>query len=257
MTPAMSVQPRFSVVTAVFNGARHLEACLQSVANQVGVDVEQIVIDGGSTDGSLEILRRWSGHLAFWRSEPDAGIADAMNKGIAHATGDWILFVHADDYLASPDALARAVALLEDGIDVASFPVLFGQPGRLEFTPPRPAGWLTNFKLGMCHQGVMVRRSLFERLGAFDLRYRICMDYDFLLRAYRAGVPFRTFREPVLAVMTSDGISSRQDWSSLARRFAEERSIHAAHSRSATMALVYGAYWKCYLAYRKCRHWLS
>lgn len=253
MRDARPVDPEFSVITVVLNGARHLETCLQSIASQKNVNVEHIVIDGGSADGSVEILERWSSRLAFWQSEPDAGIADAMNKGIARATGEWIAFVHADDYLADPDVLAQARQHLDEDLDVAAFPVLFGNPPDLKQVNPRTTGWRTNFKIGMCHQGVLVHRRLFDRAGTFDASYKVCMDYELLLRAYRQQAIFRSFPSPVLAVMRNTGISSRQDWNSLNKRFSEERRVHSTHSNSGLMRLIYKLYWSFYLPYRRIR----
>lgn len=249
----MDPVPDVSVVTVVFNGDQHLRDCLQSVASQKGVSVEHIVIDGGSTDGTLDLLGHWTDRLAFWVSEPDSGIADAMNKGIRKSRGKWVLFLHADDYLPDESSLASAIGRIGVQTDAAAFPVLFGTPPLLRQVKPRAAGPLLNVKLGMCHQGILIRRSLFLTVGEHDTSHRIAMDYDFLLRAHRKGATITTFAEPTLSVMRDTGISSRVDWPSLSKRFREERAIHFRHAPGKVHRIAYRVYWLLYLPYRRLR----
>ena len=249
----MAPAPNVSVVTVVFNGNQHLRDCLESVASQTGALVEHIVIDGGSTDGTLRLLEQWTDRLAFWVSEPDSGIADAMNKGIRQAHGDWILFLHADDYLPDSTSLGNAIGRIKIETDVAAFPVLFGTPPQLKQVRPRSVGPVLNIKLGMCHQGILIRRDLFLRVGEHDTSHRVAMDYDFLLRAHRRGAMITTFAEPTLSVMRDTGISSRVDWPSLSKRFGEERAIHFRHAPGNAHRIAYGIYWALYLPYRRLR----
>lgn len=244
-------RPSFSVISVVLNGAEHLEGCLESVACQRNVCVEHIVIDGGSTDGSVDILRRWSDRLAFWCSEPDGGIAAAMNKGVARAKGDWIIFVHADDYLTGPNVLAQVHEALEQRCDIAAFPVLFGRTPRLRLLQPRKVGIWLNLKMGMCHQGMATKRALFDRIGLFDESYRIGMDYDFLLRAHRCGTQVQTYSGPVLSTMRDTGVSSQRNWAALHRRLSEERRIHFQHACTSPQRVGYSIYWCLYLSYRR------
>lgn len=249
----MNAPPAVTAVTVVLNGARHLRDCLQSVADQRGIAVEHVVIDGGSTDGSVGLLEQWSGRLAYWSSEPDTGIAEAMNKGLRHAHGEWVVFLHADDYFPDADALATAVAQVDGQVDAAAFPVWFGTPPNLKRVKPRAVGALFNLKLGMCHQGMLTRRALFARVGDHDTSLRIAMDYEFLLRAHRRGARLATYPAPTLAVMRDTGVSSRVDWPALKKRFREERSIHFRHARGAGHRLAYHLYWLLYLPYRRLR----
>jgi glycosyltransferase involved in cell wall biosynthesis len=247
--------PRVSVITAVLNGADRLMDCLSGVARQRGIELEHIVIDGGSTDGTVALLEAHSRHLAFWSSEPDGGIAQAMNKGISHARGTWLLFLHADDFLADDEAILRTCVDIADasGAEVAAFPVLFGTPPVLRRLDPRRPDWRLNLKMGMCHQGVLTKRDLFERLGPYDAEFRLDMDYEFLLRARRADSPMASFAEPVLAVMRDTGISSRTDWPSERKRFLEERKAHLMHARSLPALAAYHAWWALYLPFRHLR----
>lgn len=246
-----SSAPAVSVVTVVLNGARNLRDCLDSVANQRGVALEHVVVDGGSTDGTLDILEERGPAIAYWSSGKDRGIADAMNRGVSAARGEWLLFVHADDYLLdSPDLLADCLAQAA-GEDIAAFPVLFGTPPELSELVPRKPGWWTNFKMRMCHQGMLTRRDAFLALGGYDLRYKVDMDYHLLLRAYRRGARIGVHGGPTLSVMRAGGVSSRLDWPSERRRFSEERAIHRELSPGLAMDLLYALYWAAYLPYRR------
>jgi len=108
-----------------------------------------------------------------------------------------------------------------------------------------------NFK-GVCHQGVLCKRELFQKTGNFDTSFKICMDYNFFMRAYRYGATGQYVNE-VLSVMRDGGISSRQDWPSIKQRFAEEKRVHMENNTSTFMKVVYAAYWTLYLPYRKVR----
>jgi glycosyltransferase involved in cell wall biosynthesis len=186
--------PAISVIVSVRNAAATLQRCLDSIASQTYRSREVIVIDGASTDGTVEIVKENRACLAFWLSEPDRGIYDAWNKGLARARGDWICFLGADDYLWAPDTLERLAPVLE-----RAYP-----PIRLvygEVAVVNEAGgemlragedWRSargRFRQIMClpHTGLMHHRSLFEAHGNFDESFRIGGDYEMLLRELRTG----------------------------------------------------------------------
>jgi glycosyltransferase involved in cell wall biosynthesis len=250
----MTVQTRrdvqISVITVSLNAHATLAMTLQSVLGQSFDGHEILVVDGGSTDGTVEIIREHASGLAWWVSEPDQGIADAMNKGIARARGEWLLFLHADDYLHASDALERAVTRLADA-DILACAIEYREPDRSRVVRSRGFGAWMNFKTGFWHQGLLIRRSLFDRIGLYDPAFRIAMDYEWLLRAYRAGAHLQTAPELVLSTMRHGGISSRKDWPTLAHRLAEERAIHARHAAGPWMKLLYAAYWSVYPAYKR------
>ena len=241
-------QPLISVITVVYNGEMHLEQTINSIINQTYNNVEYIVIDGGSKDGTLDIIRKYDSAIDYWISEPDKGIADAMNKGISLATGEYIVFIHADDYFYSNKVINNAINIIDKESNIIMFPVLFGE--KLVEIIPRKFNWWVNFKIPACHQGILCKLDLFRNIGDFDTQFKIDMDYDFLLRAYRRKVKAQRVTS-VLSVMRDTGISSRKDINSLLQRFNEERKVHKKNYHSRILALLYKIYWFCYLNYKK------
>jgi glycosyltransferase involved in cell wall biosynthesis len=209
------LQPLISVVVAVYNGQATLQQCLESVSAQTYSNVELIVIDGGSTDGTTDIIRQNVQHMAYWVSEPDRGIYNAWNKALAKATGDWICFLGADDFLWDAQVLVRMAAqlvLLPADIRVAYGQImLLDHEGRALFTLGQPWNTLRErFKQEMCipHPAVMHRRSLFDTHGGFDESFRIAGDYALLLRELKDGSA--AFAPGlVVTAMRQGGISSR------------------------------------------------
>lgn len=186
--------PLISVIVAVFNGKATLQQCIDSVTQQTYPNKELIIIDGGSKDGTVELLEENSNKLSYWISEPDRGIYNAWNKGLAQAQGEWICFLGADDYFWDATVLERMAAQLE--MLPTSIRVAYGQIMQIsdDGQLPRPIGesWeqvKESFKQYMCipHVGTMHRRSLFDQHGKFDESFRITGDYELLLRELTTG----------------------------------------------------------------------
>lgn len=245
-------QPRISIITACLDSGRHIAQTLASVREQVGVDCEHVVADGGSTDDTLALVEAGLRPGGRCVSGPDTGIADAMNKGLALASGEWLLFLQSDDYLAGPTVLAEASRHFRDDVDICGFPVLFGDEAGAQRMRPRGANWWLNLKTGLNHQGTFIRRGLFEQLGGYDTSFRIAMDYEWFLRAYRAGARFACHDAPVIALMRDTGVSSQLDWPSLRKRLMEEQRVHRKLQRPALRPL-YAAWWLLYPRYRQLR----
>ncbi len=250
--PEPGGMPTIAVITVCYNAEKYIEQTIQSVLAQSYPEIEYIIIDGGSTDGTLDIIRKYDEKITKWTSEPDRGIADAMNKGLALASGELILFLHADDYLADPGVLDAAVSQMTGDWDIYAFDIYFSRGGVLELQRPRGFDWRINVKIGMCHQGLVCRRRLFKDIGFFDPDLKIDMDYDFILRAYRRGAKLKLIDLP-LAVMRDTGISSRSDWPSLRERFLEEKRVHRKHCKGPLMRGMYFIYWMLYMPYRRVR----
>jgi glycosyltransferase involved in cell wall biosynthesis len=198
--------PLVSIVTAVFNGAKHIEETIGAIAGQTYLPIEHIVVDGGSTDGTVEILEKYSGTLAYWVSEPDNGIYHAMNKGIDLVTDteSYVLFANADDHLYSPEAVERVIAA-SSGEDLVY--------GRMVLTDGDISG-IAGRKVGLddlaqetlCHPATFVRRRIFDRVGKFDTTYLIAADYDHIVRCFAAPVSTR-FVDVIVSTMRMGGLS--------------------------------------------------
>ncbi len=199
---------RFSLITVTYNAAATLERTLRSVLRQSpSYEVEYWVVDGGSTDDTLTIVKRHEAHLAGWTCEPDRGIYDAMNKGIARATGDWVGIINADDWLA-PDALDVVAATVREAPDagiVVGGLVRVTEDGEMGTRVPPPARF--SCLQPNNHPATFVRRDVYERLGAFDLVYPISADLEFILRAQKSGDVRIVTTPHTLAYMTSGGAS--------------------------------------------------
>lgn len=206
---------KISVITAVRNNRDTIAAALESVLAQTHPDIELVVIDGNSTDGTREILAQYAERLAVLVSEPDSGIYDALNKGIARATGDVIGFLHADDLLADPGVLAAiATGFAETGADGVYGDLLYV---RKQAPDAVIRNWRSStFKPELLQQGWMpahptlyLRRAVYEQYGCFDTSFRIAADYDFMLRILRPNVLRMHYLPRVLVRMRVGGASNR------------------------------------------------
>lgn len=198
-------RPLISIVTIVFNGERYLEHTIRSVLALADDHLEYIIIDGGSTDGTLDIIRRYEHCIDYWRSQPDAGIADAFNQGLALTRGDWIGMINADDWYAA-EAVQRVRPQLAQA-DIVTGDILCHFPGCELVLPARVQAWRAGMFLN--HPACFVRASLYLRLGGYQREWRLAMDYDWLVRAMLAGA--RAVRVPqVQAHMRMIGVSMRQ-----------------------------------------------
>lgn len=210
---------KFSIITVCRNSAQSIERALDSVSSQSGVALEHIVIDGVSTDGTIAILESRRDSLAHLISEPDNGIYDAMNKGVALARGDVIGFLNADDYFSSPDILAKIGSCFDrrdiEGVlgDVTFFRA--DAPDKVvrrynsgQFSPRKISwGWMP------AHPGMYLRSHVYEKVGPFRTDYKIAGDFEFVVRAFGAGT-LKTMHlaEPIVRMQTG-GVSTR-DWRS-------------------------------------------
>ena len=188
---AQTVPPKVTIITAVYNGGSLLEETIRSVIDQSSDDMEFLVIDGGSTDGTLDILRRYDAVLDRWVSEPDKGIYDAFNKGVALAKGEWVIFLGAGDRLFDRDCIRRAVEELKsagDGVQLAYGRVMtMGTDGSLVQEENGPWSsmcdkWRGGRRLMPHHQGIFERRSFLAQ-RPFDMNYTVVADYKSFMQA--------------------------------------------------------------------------
>ena len=188
--------PVVTVITVVYNCVNLIEKTIGSILAQTYSNIEYILVDGGSNDGTVEIIRKHDNLISYWKSEPDRGIYDAMNKGLALATGDFVWFINAGDLIYSHDVLEKIFSTREPGKLTArgSIPVgtkiIYGdtmivdddyhEVGLRRLRPPEKLTW-KSFKKGMlvCHQAILVSRDISE---PFDPHYRHSADFDWVVR---------------------------------------------------------------------------
>ena len=205
---------KFSIVTVAMNGAGTIEDAIDSVAAQTYGDVEHVIVDGGSTDGTVEIIKRHNGGIARWVSEPDRGIYDAMNKGITMATGDVIGMLNADDVYADERVLEDiASSFAARGVDSCY--------GDLVYVDRKSGRVVRYWRAGECREGLFkkgwhpphptffVRRAVYEKYGLFDQSLTIAADYEIMLRFLVRHRISAVYIPRVIVKMRDGGVSNR------------------------------------------------
>jgi len=207
-------KPLVTVITVVFNGAETLEHTIRSVNEQTYDNVEHIIIDGGSTDATLDILRKYEDSIDYWVSEKDAGIYDAMNKGIALARGDYIGMLNSDDYFAKPSALKIvATNFMASNVDAVFSCLDIVDPTNLNRVLRKYR--ISSFSPFMLRIGVMpphptfyCKKSCYEKAGPYRTDYRIAADFEMLARLLLKHQITWKFIDETTVKMRSGGLSS-------------------------------------------------
>lgn len=207
------VMPRVSIIIAVYNGAKTLQHCIDSIVSQTYKNIELIIIDGGSSDDTVDMIKTNEEYIAYWESKPDRGIYHAWNKGLAKATGEWIAFIGCDDELAYDAALSDMLELADEGINFISgrMKILF-ESGEVEKGEPWELDRMRKWQC-IAHPCSLHHTSLFKQFGLFDEKYKIAGDYEFLLRVSEAV--HARFVDKVLIDMGAGGVSNTQVLSAL------------------------------------------
>lgn len=174
---------RLSIITINFNDREGLDKTIQSVTNQTFKDFEYIVIDGASTDGSVDVIKKYADRLTHWVSEPDTGIYNAMNKGTRLAQGEYCLYLNSGDFLAADDVLEKAFShnFTEDIVSCNCLD--FDEKYEWLKVPPRNVSLFTFMGGSLPHPTSFIKRELLNRLGGYNESYRIMSDWCFFLEA--------------------------------------------------------------------------
>ena len=173
-------QPKLSVITIVYNNVRDIERTVLSVLNQTYPNIEYLIIDGASNDGTLDVLKKYESRFSKMISEKDKGIYDAMNKGLALASGDYVLFMNSGDEIYAPDTVERIFSLSPDADiyygETEMYDEDWNSLGRRRHQVPEHFTW-KDFKYGMSisHQAIYIRKSLTE---SYDLNYKLSSDIE-------------------------------------------------------------------------------
>ncbi len=185
-------QPKLTIITVVFNSVSFIERTIQNVLSQDYPAIEYIVIDGGSTDGTLDIIKKYNHKISCWISEPDKGLYDAMNKGMARATGDFLWFINSGDLLYASDTVSHIFAGHKP-----EHKVYYGETviidndeneiGGRRLQCPAQLTW-KSFAHGMLvsHQSIVVNRNI---APLYDLQYRYAADFDWVIKVLRKAAP--------------------------------------------------------------------
>lgn len=204
--------PKISIITASYNSEKYIEDAIKSVLKQTYENIEYIIIDGGSTDRTLEIIDKYSSKLGYFLSEPDSGIYEAFNKGIKASTGDVIYFLNSDDYLYDEDSIK---SIAEVFVENRERRVVYGNiliaddKYRHSYIYGRNME-LDDFRKGYMppHPGTFVRREQFAVHGLFNEEYKICSDFEFILKCFLSGREGIHYLNRTVAVFREGGKSS-------------------------------------------------
>lgn len=195
-------QPLITVITVVYNGYTSLEKTILSVINQTYLNIQYVVIDGGSTDGTVDILHRYSSKINYWVSEPDKGVYDAMNKGLDQAAGKWVYFLGAGDVLL--DILEKVAPQLTD-----EYIIYYGDVYRKD-TLTTYDGEFSPFKLAVlniCHQAILYPSSVFKK-HRYNLKYKIQADHALNLECFGDKDYRFKYLPVIICVYEGDGYSA-------------------------------------------------
>ena len=230
---------KVSVITVCYNAVQGIEKTIMSVLEQTYSDIEYIVIDGGSVDGTLDVIRKYKDKVSYYVSEPDNGIYDAMNKGVRTATGEWITFLNAGDHYYSNTSVEDVFSheILPDTDVVYGFQVHSYDYGK--FVRKRLP--LTFFNSGMPfgHESSFVRSGVMKRIG-FDTSYRIAADYNFFYKLYVSGNKFQPMDAIVTDFESMEGVSSSAKTTLLTHR--ETSLVNGTYASAQYIKRVLGLY---------------
>lgn len=203
----MNDSPFFSIITVVLNGDKFLERSIKSVLNQYYENFELLIIDGKSTDNTLEIVRKFANDKRLkCTSESDSGIYDAMNKGIQKAKGEWIYFLGYDDFLIDNEVLQEfANAIKTDQPDFIYGKVIWGESNQIF----GKSMTINDLKKGyICHQSIFVRKNTFSLTGYFDTKFKYNADAQFVIKCFQLENFKIKFLDRIVAYYHTDGVSS-------------------------------------------------
>ena len=215
------MQPTVTFITVVFNGEKELEPTIQSIINQTYPYIEYVVIDGGSKDGTLDIINKYRHKISYFISEPDKGLYDAMNKGIKAASGDYIWFMNAGDLVYSNDTLEKIFAAKHSLPDV-----IYGETemidksgtsiGMRRLKAPETLTWKSlQWGMVVCHQSFIVKR---EKCVLYDLQFRIASDINWMIEVLKKSENIYN-SHLILAKFRTSGLSYNNIPTSLKERF--------------------------------------
>lgn len=233
---------KITIVTVVYNNFKQLEYTIKSVISQSYCNYEYIIIDGGSTDGTIDIIKKYSDHIGYWISESDNGIYDAMNKAIKIATGDWICFMNSGDSFADSSVLSNIASHKIDGYDVIfGDTIVINEYGKQLVKAKRVEYLLEN--MPFCHQSSFVKTSYINSV-LYDTSYRFVADYNFFYQSYIQQKKFLYIPITISIYDTTEGFSA----SNKKKVFKEILRVRKDTDNLKNKCLLFGRYYRYKLA---------
>lgn len=215
------MQPKVSIITVVYNSADNLETTIKSILDQTYKLIELIVIDGGSTDGTIEIIQKYSENIKYWISEPDKGLYDAMNKGLDKASGDYVWFINSGDLIYDKNTLENIFGKGKELSDIYYGETLVTDSVGNEIAmrrhhAPDKLTW-KSFKQGMLvsHQSIIVKKDLAQ---LYDLKYRCSSDFDWVIKSLKKAKSIEN-THLILSKMSQGGFTRNNLIAGLKERF--------------------------------------
>ena len=247
------VPPLISVITVVLNDVKNIEKTITSVITQTYSNIEYIIVDGGSTDGTIEIIKKYQKHISVLVSEPDKGIYDAMNKGTSLATGKWISYMNSDDTFNANNVIYDI--FVKNGNAILNYDVIYSDVIADYKTKKKilKSKKINSFWRGQCfsHQAHFVKTSI-EKNRPFNLKYSITADYDFLYAVFKDLAKFYYYEYPIAIIDVTAGISKTSNLKHLYKDFFE---INKKYS-STTQYLLVRVFFTLHLCYANTRRYL-
>jgi len=200
---------KLSIITINYNNCNGLQKTIDSIVSQSFKDFEWIVIDGGSTDGSRELLEQYAEHFSYWVSEPDKGVYNAMNKGVKMAQGEYVNFMNSGDSFASPSVLEEVFSTSHTADVLYGYMMrgsVDGEVNNLSMMKPK-LSWIDFYRDGLPHQATFIKRSLFDKLGLYDESLKAVSDWKFFVNAFVYHKATSEFIPKKIAVYAKGGIS--------------------------------------------------
>lgn len=206
---------KFTIITVCYNAEKYIKTCIESVLSQDYKDIEYIIVDGNSKDTTVDIIKSYGNSITKWISEPDKGLYDAMNKGLAMATGDVIGFISSDDVIAHPQVISTVARLIEEKkVDSVFADVVHTK--EKDLNKVIRLHHARNYKLAHFEWGTMpahlsfyAKKILYDKFGNFDTQFRICADYDLLMRFLYIQKVSHYYHPEVWVKMRTGGISNQ------------------------------------------------
>lgn len=236
---------KVSIITVCYNSARTLQETIESVLSQTYTNIEYVIIDGGSTDETHTIIDKYKSRISHFVSEPDKGLYDAMNKGIALASGELIGILNSDDVLAHSGVIEHIISAMDSNTDAICSDVLIFKNDKenivRKYRCNRWKPWMFRIGHQPPHPGFFVRRICYEKYGSFDLQFKRSADFELLLRFIKVQ-KIRTIFLPYTSVLMRSGGSSQQGLKAISEANKEDHLALRKHGYFSAALLIWCKY---------------